>query len=89
MSPRTDTPDRPFIIYGVTRLCRGMAQPPPDQNVMPPPAKPSFVGRSTELNQIMRMLGEARLGKGQVGVIEGPAGIGKTRLAEEVVERAR
>jgi tetratricopeptide (TPR) repeat protein len=56
---------------------------------MRPPGKPSFVGRANELNQIMRLLGAARHGDGQVAFIEGPAGIGKTRLAEEVVARAR
>lgn len=37
----------------------------------------------------MRMLGAAKRGDGQVAAIEGPAGIGKTRLAEEVVARTR
>jgi predicted ATPase len=37
----------------------------------------------------MRMLGAVRQGDGQVALITGPAGIGKTRLAEEIVGRAR
>ncbi|HXY41032.1 MAG TPA: AAA family ATPase, partial [Vicinamibacteria bacterium] len=36
----------------------------------------------------MRMLGAARHGETQVASIEGPAGIGKTRLAEEALARA-
>jgi tetratricopeptide (TPR) repeat protein len=56
---------------------------------MRPAARTAFVGRSIELNQLMRMLGAARHGEGQVALIEGPAGIGKTRLAEEIVMRAQ
>ena len=51
--------------------------------------EPSFVGRVPEINRAMRMLGAARQRDGQVAVIAGPAGIGKTRLAEEIVGRAR
>jgi hypothetical protein len=47
------------------------------------------VGRTSELERLLRLLGEARRGRGQVAVIAGPAGIGKTRLAEEVLARAR
>src|SRR5437867_12847783 len=53
------------------------------------PARPAFVGRSAEIGQLMRRLGSARQGDGQVAVIEGAAGIGKTRLAEEAAARAR
>lgn len=38
---------------------------------------------------MMRMLGAAERGDAQLAVIQGPAGIGKTRLAEEVGARAR
>jgi hypothetical protein len=51
--------------------------------------EPSFVGRVAEINRAMRMLGAARQRDGQVAVIAGPAGIGKTRLAEEIVGQAR
>jgi hypothetical protein len=49
----------------------------------------AFVGRGSEVERLLRLLGEARRGRGQVAVIAGPAGIGKTRLAEEVLARAR
>jgi tetratricopeptide (TPR) repeat protein len=47
------------------------------------------VGRTAEISRVMKMLAAARQGHGQVAVIEGVAGIGKTRLAEEVAARAR
>jgi tetratricopeptide (TPR) repeat protein len=51
--------------------------------------RPLFVGRALELRQILRTLRTAARGPGQVLVVRGPAGIGKTRLAEEVATRAR
>ena len=49
----------------------------------------SFVGREAEIERLTRMLGAVREGDGQVALLSGPAGIGKTRLAEEIVDRAR
>jgi hypothetical protein len=51
--------------------------------------EPPFVGRTREFRQLMQLLSAARRGYGQVVMISGPAGIGKTRLAEEVALRAR
>src|SRR5882672_10059367 len=48
-----------------------------------------FVGRAREFRQLMQLLDTARQGHGQVVMISGPAGIGKTRLAEEMALRAR
>ncbi|HSX82979.1 MAG TPA: AAA family ATPase [Candidatus Saccharimonadia bacterium] len=48
-----------------------------------------FVGRAREFRQLMQLLGTASQGYGQVAMISGPAGIGKTRLAEEMALRAR
>ena len=49
---------------------------------------PPFVARAAELGQLLRLLGAAGGGEPLVAVIQGPPGIGKTRLAEEVVEHA-
>jgi hypothetical protein len=49
----------------------------------------AFVGRRPEVERLSRMLVAARHGDGQVAAITGPAGIGKTRLAEEVAGVAR
>jgi predicted ATPase len=43
----------------------------------------SFVGRGREVLQLRRAFGRARGGEPQVVVLEGEAGIGKTRLAHE------
>jgi DNA-binding CsgD family transcriptional regulator/tetratricopeptide (TPR) repeat protein len=45
--------------------------------------------RDSELARIGALVGSARRGKGAVAVVEGPAGIGKTRLVEAAIERAR
>jgi hypothetical protein len=57
--------------------------------VTPSPQRPSFVGREAELQQLRRMLSAAEGGDAQLAVIQGTAGIGKTRLAEEVAAFAR
>ncbi len=48
-----------------------------------------FVARTAELGQVMRLLSAAESGDPQLTVVQGPPGIGKTRLAEELGERAR
>lgn len=48
-----------------------------------------FVNRERELAVLRRCLDEARAGRGQVVLLSGEPGIGKTRMAEEVVEQGR
>ena len=48
-----------------------------------------LVGRETECQLIEQMLDRLRTEQGGVLVIEGPVGIGKTRLAQDLVARAR
>lgn len=48
----------------------------------------AIVEREAELGELERLLTDARQAHGRVALIEGPAGIGKTRLLDEVRERA-
>ena len=48
-----------------------------------------FVGRQSELGQLERTLEQAMRGRGGVVLIGGEPGVGKTRLAEEVAQRAQ
>src|SRR5438105_9270440 len=50
---------------------------------------PVVVGRQQQLSQLEDALLEALRGDGGVVVLGGEAGLGKTRLANEVAERAR
>ncbi|WP_277452415.1 AAA family ATPase [Janibacter sp. DB-40] len=47
------------------------------------------MGRTAELAKVERALVEARAGRGRLLLVTGPAGIGKTRLADAAVESAR
>ena len=47
------------------------------------------VGRDAELARLSRRLAEASAGRGGVVLVAGEPGIGKTRLVEELAERAR
>src|SRR6476469_6854547 len=55
---------------------------------MPRPDAAPLVGRNAELNQLSKTLDEAGKGAGRSVFIVGEGGIGKTRLAEAVTERA-
>lgn len=56
---------------------------------MPRVSSPVFVGRAPELDRLSRGLEEARSGHPTTHLIAGEAGIGKTRLVDEFLERAR
>ncbi|MDQ1366123.1 MAG: hypothetical protein QOE57_2165 [Acidimicrobiaceae bacterium] len=49
------------------------------------PSKASLVGRADESSRLKRLFDLARQGHGQAVVIEGEAGMGKTRLLDEVL----
>lgn len=49
----------------------------------------SFVGRSNELERLAERLAEALAGQGGAVVVEGEAGVGKTKLIEEFLARSR
>ncbi len=58
---------------------------PPMPQIMPTGA---LVGREIEIARLEQVLGDLLAGKGQVLRIEGSTGIGKSRLAAELVQRA-
>lgn len=51
--------------------------------------RPEFVGRTTELADLLRVWRSARAGRTLTAMVSGPVGIGKTRLAEEICAAAR
>ena len=55
----------------------------------PAAAAEPFVGREGELDALVAVAGAAAAGQGRVAVVSGEPGIGKTRLVEEMVARAR
>jgi tetratricopeptide (TPR) repeat protein len=60
-----------------------------DTGLMEARASEVFVGRIRELGELERTLAATRAGNGATVLLAGEAGIGKTRLASEVGERAR
>jgi predicted ATPase len=56
--------------------------------VVTPPAG-AFVGRQSLLRELGQALAGARAGRGELVIVTGEAGIGKTRLCEELVGLAR
>ena len=55
---------------------------------MPVPRHPPFAGRDHELQELLDLLARAGDGEGALVLLSGEAGIGKTRLAEELTARA-
>jgi predicted ATPase len=49
----------------------------------------TFIGRGRELGQLTQALDAARAGRGTTALVIGDAGIGKSRLASQVVSQAR
>jgi class 3 adenylate cyclase/tetratricopeptide (TPR) repeat protein len=83
------TPVPAFSVKGkskpVNAVVVGAAQRPPrrsDADV------PPLVGRQAEIGRLRAALATARAGHGQIVEIEGPPGIGKSRLADELLAMA-
>ena len=55
----------------------------------PAPVRSTFVGREQELAQLVAGLDDAIGGRGRLFLLVGEAGIGKSRLADELIQAAR
>ena len=53
-----------------------------------PPLESALVGRSTEMDALGRAWNAVRRGSGRIALVEGEAGVGKSRLVEELLRRA-
>ncbi|HEY7645511.1 MAG TPA: adenylate/guanylate cyclase domain-containing protein [Hyphomicrobiales bacterium] len=51
--------------------------------------KGTLVGREAEIGRLMELWSKASRGEGQVAILSGEAGIGKSRLAREVIRRTK
>jgi tetratricopeptide (TPR) repeat protein len=54
-----------------------------------PSSSSDFVGRWAELQELLLALADATAGRGRLMLLAGEPGIGKTRLADELAQRAR
>lgn len=92
-TPRTSDADRDVLASQVAERPQGMVlggrsgdrswyRP---RRVDDRPPRASFAGRDEELDRLREALSTAESGRARVVVIEGEAGIGKTRLVEEFV----
>ncbi|MEJ8852534.1 ATP-binding protein [Variovorax rhizosphaerae] len=75
---------------GAAPSAPGAAAAPANATVQRPPPRPAglFVGRRTEIAQLAKALDSARKGRGQVVLLAGSGGMGKTRLAQEMAAHA-
>ena len=63
----------------------GLAATPVDQPIV----CPILIGRGPHLDAVLRRVRDSRSGHGQIILISGEAGIGKSRLVTEVQHRAQ
>ena len=61
----------------------------PEAELTSPPGRGVFVGREAEMTELLSALADALGGQGRVALVAGEPGIGKSRLTEELVARAR
>ena len=54
-----------------------------------PPVRAELLEREAELATVLAALGNSERGSGQLVIVEGPAGIGKSRVLEEAADLAR
>jgi DNA-binding SARP family transcriptional activator len=78
-------------------IVAALEQPQPPHLLIPLPSPPAlrdiehlpFVGRDAERTLLVDAIQAAMRGSGQIALLEGEAGVGKTRLVEEIAADAR
>jgi len=87
--PFETTPLEPFAVKGKSALVQahdvGAALP---ETAVPARTAPAFVGRDDELATLHELLRQAREGTGSLVEVLGEAGLGKTRLVDELLRSA-
>jgi DNA-binding winged helix-turn-helix (wHTH) protein/tetratricopeptide (TPR) repeat protein len=82
---------RGYRFVAEVELTEGVSTLPPMRSLVAPVSDPlaSYVGREPELARLRSVLDAALNGRGAVHLIGGEPGIGKTRMAEELLVLAR
>jgi class 3 adenylate cyclase len=80
---------RPLELKGVPHPVAAFAVSYETQAAQSVPTRLPFVGRTAEMGRLGERLTETASGRGGLVMVVGEPGIGKTRLAEELAERAR
>jgi len=71
----------PIVLYKV------LADPPPDGRPAKPASMAALVGREQELASLLERWARSREGHGQIVLLSGEAGIGKSRLVQALKEK--
>ncbi|MDB5896404.1 MAG: transcriptional regulator, family [Ramlibacter sp.] len=86
LAARQAQPGPPPVVDGYAPGPIGIAAAVPP---LDPGAGQPFVGRTDPFARVLRLLDAVRAGTGRVAVVQGEAGIGKSRLLQEAVTAAR
>lgn len=82
----TPSPELAALAQQVTAQC---SQPPTSVVFVDPAYAPPLIGREAERNLLLRALQQTQEGRGLFCLLEGEAGVGKSRLIESIVADAR
>ena len=82
---RSADDDRDHATDGCRWWLRTITAPTEVPSVTPPESQPPFVGRQQELKVLRAELDAARAGQPRLVLLEGPAGIGKTAILEQLL----
>lgn len=88
VSSRTNPPDAPPKTATSIRAA-GRPAAPAGPLALTDPGRLPFVGRGTQFGQLLGLIANLGTGNGHVALIEGEAGIGKSRLISEVTQHAQ